>query len=479
MKVITLEPLKKPQKVKPPVLRAAAYCRISHADERSSFDNQVEYYTRFICSHPDLQLVGIYADPEISGTQADNRPEFLRMIRDCEAGKIDIVYVKSISRFARNTLTTLTYVRHLKNLGVDIVFELDSIDTRNTYSEMILTVHSSMAQEESRSISENTKWGIRKRFEEGCARWRPLYGYTRTEEEGEYIPVPKEAEVVRMIYRACEHGRSVTEIARILKQKGINSPSGKSEWTRSQIGTILRNVKYAGDLMMQMFFTKDHLEHKVVRNDGSDVNSYYVKNHHEAIVDRKTFDRVQTVLSMKQCKSPVLYPFGQILICPHCGRTLAQKFIPVQDRRKGAGWYCDCGGFTIRSSLVECAVRRAYGSVPASAVQRKVETAKNKSRKRAAELMLKYKSNKPTLDTVEYYWVDDLIDHITFGAHTLTNEIVTEKTQAGEEYTEDRTLTVYWKFGMKTTVKSGVEKDSDNPNYLAYLMVEYHKRHAR
>lgn len=207
MEIITLEPQKKAQKEKAPILRVAAYARVSHETEMDSFDAQVGYYTTFIEGQTGWQLAGIYTDPMISGTSAQKRPGFLQMVKDCEDGKIDLILCKSISRFARNTMDTLTYVRHLQNQGADIIFETNGIDTRDAYSEMMLTVWAAFAQEESRSISENTKWGIRKRFEEGVARWCKIYGYRKGNDGSQYEIVPEEAENIRLIFALADRGQ--------------------------------------------------------------------------------------------------------------------------------------------------------------------------------------------------------------------------------------------------------------------------------
>ena len=471
MEIIELEPLKRVEKVTR-IWKAAAYCRVSNEEEMNSFENQVRFYMAFINGQPDMQLAGIYADPMISGTQAENRPEFQKMIKDAEDGKIDIIYVKSVSRFARNTLTCLSYVRHLQNIGVHIVFEANNIDTRVAYSEMILTVLASFSQEESRSISENTKWGIRKRFEEGIVRWCSIYGYRKVEGEGEYIIHPEEAKTVQFIFKAYEQGASVEGIIKLLSARNIPSPNGKPTWTRAAVATLLKNEKYAGDLQVQKYYVTDHLSHKAVRNDGSEVKTYYIKNHHTPIIDHKTYERVNHIMGLKDVHKGegVLYPFGPMLRCPRCGKTLQQKFIPVQERNKGRGWYCECGEFVIRSFFVEDAVKKAYEKIQPAQVQEKIDTAKGPVRKKAAELMMKYKSQKPSMPNVDFYWVDDLIDHIELGRHDLTAATA----RGGQP--EDRTVSIYWKCGIKTTVLSGVTRDCDNPKHVAELLRNYETR---
>ena len=269
---IKQEPVKNVTRQQSGKIRVAAYCRVSTdtEDQKTSFDAQVKHYTELIGSNLEWELAGIFADEGITGTSAAKRPEFQRMLKECEEGKIDLVLTKSISRFARNTLECLTYVRHMNNLGVHIVFESNNIDTRTAFSEMILTVLAAFAQEESRSISQNTSWGIRKRFEEGVTRWCRLYGYEKTS-KGEYQIVPEQAAVVQKIFDLYEHGESIQGICRYLASFGIKSPTGEPKWTNSAVHTLLVNERYTGDILLQKFLTEDHLSHKVVKNDSTEV----------------------------------------------------------------------------------------------------------------------------------------------------------------------------------------------------------------
>lgn len=488
MEIITLEPQKKAQKEKAPILRVAAYARVSHETEMDSFDAQVGYYTTFIEGQTGWQLAGIYTDPMISGTSAQKRPGFLQMVKDCEDGKIDLILCKSISRFARNTMDTLTYVRHLQNQGADIIFETNGIDTRDAYSEMMLTVWAAFAQEESRSISENTKWGIRKRFEEGVARWCKIYGYRKGNDGSQYEIVPEEAENIRLIFALADRGKSIDQIKKELEERNIPTPTGKTAWTRSNIHKMLRNEKYVGDLKLQKFYTEDHLSHHSVRNEDAAVRSFYIKNHHEPIVTRKVFDRVQTILEMKSMngKDPYIqYPFGDMLRCPICGSPLHQRQLTITSRR-GKAWYCEhgCGGFLLRSSVVEGAVMRALSEMDVKQVRGMMLTAKTEKRREAAGLMLEYRElYDEGHTTVEYCMVDDLIDHIEMGAHTLVgaNTLRANAAQRGNVGTavDDRTITVYWKCGLMTTVPTGIIADRENPRMLAKAWKESCERIAQ
>ena len=232
--------------------RVAAYCRVSTDNEgqMSSLELQMAAFRTQIELRPDWELVDIYSDEGISGTRVEKRPEFQRMIRDCEAGKIDYIITKSISRFARNTLECLQHIRYLQSLGVQLLFEKENIDTGTAFSEMLLTILAAFAQEESRSLSENAKWGIRKRFEAGIPKRTYIFGYTY-DEQGNYVIVPEQAETVRYIFDLYETGRySMHQIAQKLMAE--KRPSAYvNNWDASHVHCILTNEKYVGDVLMQ------------------------------------------------------------------------------------------------------------------------------------------------------------------------------------------------------------------------------------
>lgn len=492
MEKIVLEPRRMAAKKRPETYRVAAYCRVStDTDEQlGSFEAQVRAYTALIEAKPGWELAGIYADEGISGTQAAGRPQFLRMIQDCEEGKIDLIITKSISRFARNTMECLTYVRHLQNIGVHLFFESNNIDTRVAFSEMLLTILAAFAQEESRSISENTKWGIRKRFENGIARWCNIYGYKK-DGESDYIVVPEQAVVVQKIFQMYELGSSITDIWKYLNQNRVPSPDGKDGWARSIVQKMLRNEKYVGDLMLQKFLTSDHISHRAVRNPCTEVPAYYIENHHTPIIDRKTYERVQvirkmrgmgTALGRKKSKC-IQYPFGQMLSCPYCGQPLHQRQIPNRGNSTHAqGWCCEvglkaCRGFIIRSVFVEEAVLRAYEMVDMGAVIQKKKMGKSAKTRAAAEMFCRVKEQHPKLESVEYHWVDDLIAKIMIGAHSYSPTQIRRMQAAGEPFVDDRTLTVFWKAGLKTTVPTGIVLDKDDPERLAERYRNYLENH--
>ena len=282
--VISVRTLEKSKRLLPPSgkEKEAAYARVSMQSERMlhSLSAQVSYYSGLIQKNPDWEYAGVYADDFISGTNTVKRDEFKRMLADCEAGKIDIILTKSISRFARNTVDLLETVRHLKDLGVEVRFEKERIRSMDGDGELMLTILASFAQEESRSISDNVKWGIRKRMQNGIPNGHfRIYGYRW--EGDELVIVPEEAETVRRIYRAYLEGKSPSYIARQLSASGIPSPSGKANWRPETVKSILTNEKYKGDAVLQKTFCTDFLTKKFKANEG-EVPQYYVENSHPA-----------------------------------------------------------------------------------------------------------------------------------------------------------------------------------------------------
>ncbi len=275
--------------------RLAAYCRVStdQEDQLLSFENQKAYFEDYTTRHPEYVLAGLYADEGISGTNTRHRNEFNRMIADCEAGKIDVVITKSISRFARNTADCLMYSRKLKDLGIAVIFEKEGINTMDGSGELLFTILSSLAQEESRSISENTTWGIRYLFSQGILHLNTnrFLGYDK-DADGNLIINPEQAEIVRYIYTSFLDGNGPGVIARRLREDGIPGVMGESKWCTATIQGILTNEKYTGDALLQKTYTSDYLNKKTVKNDGS-VAQVWVKGNHEAIIDKETWNVVQ------------------------------------------------------------------------------------------------------------------------------------------------------------------------------------------
>lgn len=286
-------------------IKVAFYIRVSTdtEDQLNSLENQKQACFTTLQMHPEYELVKIYCDEGISGTQAKKRPGFMEMISDAEAGKIDLIITKSLSRWSRNTIECLTYIKEMQKRGVNFIFEREGIDTRDSYSEFALTIYSAFSQEESRSISENTKSGIRMRNKLGKDRWTRVYGY----EKG-YIIKPDEAKVIQRIFDLYEEGMTIAEVSRCLNNEGIKSPSGKM-WQSKRIDAILRNEKYAGDIETQKSFVEDHITHRSVKNNGQ-LEKYYISNHYTPIIRREQFERVNNLLR----KRTAMPQYDQLLV---------------------------------------------------------------------------------------------------------------------------------------------------------------------
>lgn len=284
-----------------PKLRVAAYCRVSTDSEEqaSSYAAQIEHYTDYIAKNPDWQLAGIFADEGISGTNTKHRLEFNRLIAECMAGHIDMVITKSISRFARNTLDCLKYIRQLKSKNIPVYFEKESINTMDAKGEVLLTIMASLAQQESQSLSQNVKLGLQYRYQQGMIQvnHNKFLGYTK-DDDGNLIVEPKQAEVVKRIYREYLQGYSMDKIARGLEKDEILTGAGKKKWWTTTIRNILTNEKYIGDALLQKTYTTDFLTKTRVKNDGM-VPQYYVEDNHEAIIPRETYLLVQAEMAKR------------------------------------------------------------------------------------------------------------------------------------------------------------------------------------
>ena len=356
-----------------PKLRVAAYCRVStDSDEQAtSYDAQIEHYTAYINGHPDWTLAGIYADDGISGTNTKKREEFNRMIDECMAGSIDMVITKSISRFARNTLDCLKYIRQLKEKSIPVFFEKENINSMDSKGEVMLTIMASLAQQESQSLSQNVKLGLQYRYQQGeiqvnCNRF---LGFTKDENK-RLIVVPEEAEIIKRIYREYLEGASMLKIKRGLEADGILNGAGNEKWHTSNINQILRNEKYIGDALLQKTYTTDFLTKTRVKNHGV-VPQYYVENSHEAIIPREIFMQVQEELiqrrivhtspSGKKRTYSSNHCFSQMIICGTCGEVFrrvhwnnrGKKSIVWRcvSRLENTGLFCDAR--TVQESAIE------------------------------------------------------------------------------------------------------------------------------
>ena len=308
-------------------LNVAAYARVSSGKDamQHSLAAQVSYYSGLIQGNPQWRFCGVFADEDYTGTK-EERPEFQRLLAECRAGNIDMVITKSVSRLARNTVTILQTVRELKLLGVDWFFEKENTHSQSKDGELILTILASYAQEESLSVSENCKWKIRHGFQDGKPTFTRIYGYKM--KNGAFIVTPEEAKVVKMIFALFLSGLGRNAIMRRLIDEGITTRNG-GHFSESVIMGMLQNEKYIGDLLLQKTFVADHLTKKQLPNRG-EFPQYYVRDHHEAIIDRKTFTQAQDEIERRSFAAPVRskaghYPFTGKIVCENCGCHYKRK----------------------------------------------------------------------------------------------------------------------------------------------------------
>ncbi|ADL50572.1 recombinase family protein [Clostridium cellulovorans] len=326
--------------------KVAAYARVStdNDEQLSSFEAQMDYYTRYIKSNTEWSFIEVYTDEGISATSTKKRDGFNRMIADALGGKIDLIITKSVSRFARNTVDTLTTVRQLKEKGVEVYFEKENIYTLDSKGELLITIMSSLAQEESRSISENVTWGQRKRFADGKVSlpYKQFLGYEKGEDGLPKI-VEKEAAVIRMIYKMFLEGKTPSGIAKHLTLSKIPTPGGKEIWQASTVSSILKNEKYKGDAILQKSFTIDFLTKKKKINEG-EIPQYYVENSHPAIITPEVFDLVQH--EIKKRKDAKGYKtssgcFSGKIVCGKCGSFYGSKVWHSTSKYRRTIWQCN------------------------------------------------------------------------------------------------------------------------------------------
>ena len=308
-----------------PKRRVAGYARVStDKDEQfASYESQVEYYTRFITNRNDWKFVKVYTDEGVSGTSVKKRAGFMKMVSDAMSGKIDLIVTKSISRFARNTVDSLTAIRRLKERGVEVFFEKENIWTFDGKGELLITIMSSLAQEESRSISENVTWGMRESMRKGNA-WVPykvFLGYEKGS-DGRMIIQPEQASLVRRIYGMYLDGWSTYEIARQFEAEGIPFSEGHARWYGTTVFSILTNEKYRGDALRQKTYSKDYLTKERAKNDGV-LRQFYISNHHEAIIGPELFGMVQSEIEKRNMtgkRKTRKDAFRERIKCGDCGR---------------------------------------------------------------------------------------------------------------------------------------------------------------
>ena len=322
----------------PKLIRVAAYARVSSGKDAMlhSLSAQVSYYNNLIQNHPGWIFCGIYADEAVTGTK-DSRDQFQKLLADCRAGMVDLVITKSISRFARNTVTLLQTVRELKNLGVDVYFEEQNIHSLSSDGELFLTILASYAQEESRSASENQKWRVRDKFRNGIPWSGTILGY-RYGTDG-YVIEPMEAETVRLIFESYLQGMGLVSIAKLLNAQSRTSRYGRP-WGKSSIMRVLRNSTYTGNLLLQKTYSENHLTKRTRQNNG-ELPKYYIEDAHEAIIPLRQFNDVQEEIQRRAKKhytpnaTKKQYPFTGKLVCAGCGKHYRRKVTAT-----GPTWIC-------------------------------------------------------------------------------------------------------------------------------------------
>ena len=326
--------------------RTAGYARVStDSDEQfTSYEAQVDYYTRYIQGNAEWEFVSVYTDEGISGTNTKRRAGFNQMIADALAGKIDLIVTKSVSRFARNTVDSLTTIRKLKEHGVEVYFEKENIWTFDSKGELLITIMSSLAQEESRSLSENITWGQRKRFSDGKVNlpYKQFLGY-RKGPDGFPEVVEDEAKIVRRIYALFMEGKTSYAIAKALTADGVPTPSGKKKWGASVVESILTNEKYKGAALLQKCYTIDFLSKKRKVNEG-EVQQYWIERSHQPIIQPHEFDVVQAEFARRKGMG-LHYSGGGVfssrLVCGDCGGCYGPKVWHSNSKYRRVVWQCN------------------------------------------------------------------------------------------------------------------------------------------
>ena len=422
-------------------LRVAAYCRVSKdiEEQESSMATQMSAYERLITQHPEWTLVGIYADKGKTGTNTKKRTEYMRMIEDAMAGQIDLILVKSVSRFSRNTVDLLKTIRDLRQHGVGVYFEKENIDTSSLSSELLLTVFAAFAQEESFSISENMRRGMRQRFKLGIPKVSQVYGYDNLE-RGVLTVNDEKGEVVRRIFSMYINGASTIEIADTLNREGIKPPIESGDgWYHNSVKCILKNEKYVGDSLMQKYYTSNHLEHDSTPNKDLVVEQYYKEGTHDALVDRDVYEDANRVMMMRDNKRGACqYPYYGKLICPHCGKPMVK--VNIKHGKIPSCWICggedkgelyhertDCPIYWVKEPYLSEAVLKAIEGLDDTRYD--------------VRWVKKQIEKKPT---VEFGYLRRLVEYITFDGWD--------------------TLKVKWLWGEETRIPYVVKRATDYPD---------------
>jgi len=352
-----------------PQKRVCAYCRVitDSREQQNSFIAQTAYYEELIGKRSDWEYAGIYADEARSGTKLQKRDDFLRMIKDCEAGKIDMIITKSVTRFARNTVDSIKAIRKLKLLGIAVFFEKENINTLFESSEMLLTILSSLAQGEAESISTNNKWAAVKRFQEGSFKiGTPAHGYVK-DENGELVIDEQEVETVRYIFKQYLNGKGSYVIARELTEKGIQTIRSAEKWSEGVVKEILLNPIYTGNLILQKTFTTEGVPFKRKRNKG-ELPQYFISENHEPIISMEEAEAVKEIYEYRRrqmkadgTKSQNRYAYSSKIICGECGRVFRRQKIYIGKPYEKVQWCCiqhiedreKCSMVAIREDIIQ------------------------------------------------------------------------------------------------------------------------------
>jgi len=450
--------------------RVAGYARVSteQEEQQTSYEAQVDYYTKYIKKHGEWEFVKVYTDEGISATNTKYRDGFNQMISDALDGKIDLIITKSVSRFARNTVDSLSTIRKLKEHNVECYFEKEQIWTFDGKGELLITIMSSLAQEESRSISENVTWGHRKRMADGKVSL-PYSSFLGYKKGADGLPeiVPEEAEIIRFIYRSFLEGMTTYSIAKALMNRGIPSPSGKEKWHASTIESILKNEKYKGSALLQKSFTTDFLTKKKKINEG-EVPQYYIEDSHEAIIDPKDFEQVQLEFARRK-KLGKQYSGTQIfaakLVCADCGCFFGSKVWHSNSKYRRVIWQCNnkFKGQQLCSTphLYEDEVKQRFVNAFSVFFQGKeivIET---------VQLLIDNLSDASALDTKIEKAIQDMENTAMLNQMHIQNNIVTAKNKDAFDKRHDELIQQYE--SQKAVYDKLMQKKDDRQNKIKQL----------
>ena len=414
--------------VAPAFKRVAAYARVSVEKQASldSLSHQVSYYNEYIGNHPGWLFAGVYADYGLSGTK-DNRPEFQKMLNEAKAGKIDIIITKSITRFARNTVTLLRTVRDLKELGVEVIFEKEEMSSFSPDGDLMLSLIAMFAEEEARSASENKRWQIQKQFEQGIPTYHNLFGYRMI--KGQFQIVEEEAVIVRRMFDDYLSGMGTQAIARKLNTDGLTFD--KKAWKPIHVYDILRNEKYAGNMLLQKKYVEDFRTKKQKKNRG-ERRQYFVEESHEAIVSPELFQKVKSEIARRektyQSKQKVgTHLFSKLIYCGDCGSTYVRKNAPTSQKRRFPVWMCCtfdelgkeyCSSQRIREDILIEKTRKVLKLTEGVELNRELILWKIKRIEVPAHYTLRYFLNDDTIETVAWEnpsrsksWTPEMREH--------------------------------------------------------------------